>query len=130
MLSRLARFALHCLLMISMVTATLAVPAQAASDTIEAAAAAKMAAAMADMPCAEDMAMSQGVLHTMPTSHDMPCDCCNPVSCDLSACLGTACLPELPRVVATVPHATSMIPWQAPASPSHVIDTPLRPPIA
>jgi hypothetical protein len=130
MLSRLARFALHCLLMISMVTATLAVPAQAASDTIEAAAAAKMAAAMADMPCAEDMAMSQGALHTMPTSHDMPCDCCNPVSCDLSACLGTACLPELPRVVATVPDATLLIPWQAPASPSHVIDTPLRPPIA
>jgi hypothetical protein len=125
MLSRLARFALHCLLMISMITATLAVPAQAASDTIEAAAAAKMAAAMADMPCADDMAMSHGK-----ASHEAPCDCCNPVSCDLSACLGTACLPELPRVVTTVPHATLMVPWQAPASPSHVIDTPLRPPIA
>jgi len=125
MLSRLARLVLHYLLMISMITATLAVPAQTASDTIEAAAAAKMAAAMADMPCADDVAMPHGK-----ASHDMPCDCCNPVSCDLSACLGTACLPELPRVVATVPHATSMIPWQAPASTSHVIDTPLRPPIA
>ncbi|WP_157475323.1 hypothetical protein [Lysobacter sp. Root494] len=124
MLSPIARLTLHCLLMIAMVTATVAVPAQAASDTLEATAAAKMAAAMADMPCA-DMAMSHGK-----APHKAPCDCCNPVSCDLSACLGTACLPELPRVVATVPGVTLLIPWQAPASPSQVIDTPLRPPIA
>ena len=125
MLSRIARFTLHCFLMIAMVAATVAVPAQAASDTIEVAAAAKMAAAMAEMPCAEDMAKSHGSV-----SHKAPCDCCNPVSCDLSACLGTACLPELPRVVAAVPAITSVVPWQAPAAPSHVIDTPLRPPIA
>ena len=125
MLSRLARLALHCLLTITMIAATVVVPAQAATDTIQAAAAAKMAAAMADMPCGDDMAMSHGK-----ADHAMPCDCCNPVSCDLSACLGTACLPVLPRMVATVPATTPMIPWQAPAAPSRMIDTPLRPPIA
>lgn len=125
MLSRIARLTLHCFLIIAMVAATVAVPAQAASDTIEAAAAAKMAAAMADMPCAGDMAKSHGS-----ASHGAPCDCCDPVSCDLSACLGTACLPELPRVVAAVPGLALVVPWQASASPSPVIDTPLRPPIA
>ena len=125
MLSRLARLALHCLLTVTMIAATLVVPAQAATDTLQAAAAAKMAAAMADMPCADDMAL--------PHAHGadrMPCDCCNPVSCDLSACLGTACLPALPRIVATVPTITPMISWQAPAAPSRAVDTPLRPPIA
>lgn len=125
MLARIARLTLHCFLMIAVVAATVAVPAQAASERIEAAAAAKMAAAMADMPCADDMAKSHGS-----ASHKAPCDCCNPVSCDLSACLGTACLAEPPRVVAAVPAITLVVPWQAPASPSHVTDTPLRPPIA
>ena len=125
MLSRIARLTLHCLLMIAMATATVAVPAEAARDLFEAAAAAKMADTMSDMPCADVMAKSVGK-----ASHKAPCDCCNPVTCDLAACLGTACLPELPRVVAAIPVTTPLVPWQAPASPSRVIDRPLRPPIA
>jgi hypothetical protein len=60
----------------------------------------------------------------------MPCDCCTPASCDLSACLGTACLPTLPRIVAAVPPGVLHVRWSAPAPPSRVLDRPLRPPIA
>ncbi|HEY0660056.1 MAG TPA: hypothetical protein VGD21_01840 [Lysobacter sp.] len=121
---RLARLALHWLVVVSMITTTLVVPAQAAIDTLQSAVAAQMAAAMADMPC-DDMDMDTGA-----TAHEMPCDCCASDSCDLSACLGTACLSELPRLVAGIPAATIQPPWNAPAPPSRLIDTPLRPPIA
>ena len=103
----LARLALHWLVVISMITTTLVAPVQAATDTLQSAAAAQMAAAMADMPC-DDM---DGTA----TAHKMPCDCCTPASCDLSACLGTACLPELPRLVTGIPAATIPVPWNAPA---------------
>ncbi|WP_460728934.1 hypothetical protein [Lysobacter rhizosphaerae] len=118
----LARLALHWLLVISMITTALVVPAQAATDTLQSAAAARMAAAMADMPC-DDMGAAKA-------AHKMPCDCCTPASCDLSACMGTACLPELPRLVMGIPAAAIQVPWDAPAPPSRLIDTPLRPPIA
>jgi hypothetical protein len=118
----LARLALHWLLVISMITTTLVVPAQAATDTLQSAAAARMAAAMADMPC-DDMGATK-------IAHKMPCDCCTPASCDLSACMGTACLPELPRLAMGIPATTIQVPWDAPAPPSRLIDTPLRPPIA
>ncbi|WP_460761021.1 hypothetical protein [Lysobacter fragariae] len=118
----LTRVALHWLVIISMITTTLAAPVEAATDTLQSAAAAQMAAAMADMPC-DDMG-------TTTTAHDMPCDCCTPASCDLSACLGTACLPQLPQMVMGIPAATIQVPWNAPAPPSRLIDTPLRPPIA
>lgn len=119
---QLARLALHWLVVISMITTTLVVPAQTATDALQSAAATQMAAAMADMPCDDT--------DTTTTAHEMPCDCCTPASCDLSACLGTACLPELPRLVTGIPAATIQVPWNAPASPSRLIDTPLRPPIA
>ena len=114
----LPRLAVHLLVMIAMITATLVVPAQAATDVLRAATATQMADAMAG----DGMGMSG--------AHDeMACDCCRPVSCDLSACLGTACLPELPRLVMGIPAATLPVPWNASAPPSRLIDTPLRPPI-
>jgi hypothetical protein len=121
-LRHLSRLALHWLVVISMITTTLVVPAQAATDALQNAAASQMAAAMADMPC--------DGMDTTATAHEMPCDCCTPASCDLSACMGTACLPDLPRLVMGVPAAMIQVPWNAPAPPSRLIDTPLRPPIA
>jgi hypothetical protein len=118
----LARFAFHWLVIISMVTTTLMAPGQAANAALHEAAAAQMAAAMADMPC--------GDMDAPAAVHKMPCDCCTPAACDLSACLGTACLPELPRIAAAVPLHVIHAQWNAPVQPSRVIDTPLRPPIA
>lgn len=104
-----------------MITVTLVVPAQAATDTLQAAAASRMAQAMADMPC--------GDMGTQASTHDMPCDCCTPASCDLAACLGIACLPEWPRQIAGIPASAIPVPWKVPAPPARLIDTPLRPPI-
>lgn len=119
----LLRLALHWLVIISMVATTMVLPAQTATDALQAAEASRMAAAMADMPCGDDMDASA-------MKHEMPCDCCTPASCDLSACLGTACLPTLPRIAAAIPPGLVHAQWNAPAPPSAVLDTPLRPPIA
>lgn len=119
--------------MIPMITATAIVPAQAVADAM-AAAAATTASAMTDMPCgdmaASDASLSGDRIADVAASYEMPCDCCDPVSCDLAARLGTACLSELPHLVAVVPATIAAIPWRAPAAPSRLIDTPLRPPIA
>lgn len=120
-LRQLPRLAMHLLVIIAMITATLVVPAQAATDVLQTAVASQMAAAMDDMPCGE-----MGT----PAVHDEPCDCCTAATCDLSACLGTACLPELPRLVMGIPATTVQVQRNAPAPPSRLIDTPLRPPIA
>lgn len=117
----LSRLALHWLVIITMVATTLVTPMQAADESLREAGA-RMAAAMSEMPCGDEMEMA--------VSHEMPCDCCTPVSCDLSACLGTACLLELPRVAAAIPFQTTHAAWNAPARPTRLIDTPLRPPIA
>lgn len=116
------RLVLHWTVIITMIATTLVAPVQAADEALQEAATAQMAAAMADMPCDEEMDAD--------TSHEIPCDCCTPASCDLSACLSTACLPELPRVAATVPLHELHVSWNAPAPPTRLIDTPLRPPIA
>lgn len=123
-LRRLIRLALHWLVIVSMIATTLVAPVQAATDTLQSAAVAQMAATMADMPCDDDD------MDTAATEHGTPCDCCSPASCDLSACLGTACLPELLRLVADIPAVTVRMPWNAPAPPFRPIDTPLRPPNA
>ncbi|GAB3344867.1 hypothetical protein [Lysobacter tyrosinilyticus] len=119
----LLRLATHWLVIIAMIATTTMVPAQAASEALQIAAAARMAATMADMPCGDDMNASAA-------KHERPCDCCTVVSCDLSACLGTACLPTLPRLAAAIPLDVVHAQWNAPAPPSRVLDTPLRPPIA
>lgn len=118
---KLARLALHWLVVISLVTAGLVAPAQAATHALEAAAAAQMAQAMAGMPC-DDMGA------TVPATGE-PCECCTPASCDLSLCLGTACLPALPRLAASVPSGSIDLRWKAPVVPWPVMETPLRPPI-
>lgn len=118
----LLRLAVHWLVILTMIATAAMVPAQAATGALQAAEAARMAGATADMPCG-------GEMDAPAAQHEMPCDCCAPASCDLSACLGTACLPALPRVAATIPLAVVHVRWNAPAPPSRVLDTPLRPPI-
>ena len=121
MVPRLARIVLHALLIVAAATTAVVVPAQDEGNVLRAVAESGMAASMAGMPCGDEPPAA---------THEMPCDCCDPVTCDLSACLGTACLPELPRVAAGVATATSTARRQTPAPPSHQPDTPLRPPIA
>lgn len=124
---RLARFALHLLLMVSLVIPGIVAPAQAIADEFQAAAkAALVADAMAaqQTPC-------DGMDMPLYAEDSAPCDCCAaPHACDLSACLGIACLPELPHLAADVPPAATPLPWQQPSLPPGMIDTPLRPPIA
>lgn len=117
----LFRVTLHWLVIIALITTALVVPAQAAEEALREAATAQTVAAMSEMPCGDEMEMA---------SHDMPCDCCTPASCDLFACLGTACLLEPPRVTAAVPLYMLHVPWNAPVRPTRPIDTLLRPPIA
>jgi hypothetical protein len=116
----LSRMALHWLVIVALITTALVVPAQAAEEAVREAATAQVTA-VSDMPCGDEMGMAP---------HHMPCDCCTPASCDLFACLGTACLLELPRVAAAVPLHMVHEPWDAPARPTRLIDTPLRPPIS
>lgn len=120
----LTRIALHLLLAVALVVPGIAAPVQAIAEglhTIDAALA-KNAMAMGDAPC--DEADMPGA------APSEPCDCCNPQACDFSACLGVACLPQLPRVAAQVPPAAAPLLWQQPVLPPGVADTPLRPPIA
>ena len=150
------RVALHLLLALCLVIPGIAAPAQAVADELHAASAARMAGAMgaSSKHASMDDAMAAGAMTPaamdMPMSmsmQDMPCgemhlpdatpksrsgsgDCCTPHTCDLSACLGTGCLPELPRLAGSVPPAATPIPWRQPRLPAGVVDTPLRPPIA
>jgi hypothetical protein len=113
----------HWLVVITLIASTLVVPAQAANEALQQVAAAQTAAAMADMPCGEDITPSAD-------SHEMPCDCCTPASCDLAACLGTAYLHALPGVVASLPMQGMPKSGNASTRPSRSLDTLLRPPIA
>lgn len=123
-LRRLTRIALHLCLAVGLVVPGVAAPAQAIIDAVQVAGDASTASAMSDaMPCG-------GMDMPLATDETAPCDCCAPDVCDFSACLGVACLPQLPRVADTAPPATSPLPWQQPALPPGVIDNPLRPPIA
>jgi hypothetical protein len=116
------RLFLHWTVIITMVATSLLAPVQALDDAMRGAAAAQAASAMAEMPCGDEMDAD--------STQEMPCDCCTPASCDLSACLGTACLMELHRVAAAIPLHMVHERWNAPARPARLVDTPLRPPIA
>ena len=123
-LRRSTRMAFHLLLAAALVIPGIVAPAQAITEGFQAATAPSDAndMTMANMPCDDaDMPVA--------TDTSAPCDCCGPHACDFSACLGTACLPELPRITAMVPPAAAPLPWQPPALALAVIDTPLRPPI-
>ena len=141
-MSRRVRTALHLLLAIALVVPGIAAPMQAVRDALAHAPAsaptemAVMHAAgampaddMAGMPC-EHMAAPVATVDAGAAAHPDNGSCCTPRSCDLSACLGTGCLPELPRIAAFVPPSTPLLPWRQPASPTRLIETPLRPPIA
>lgn len=127
---RLTRFALNGLAILFLVAAVCTAPAQAVAqalhEAIDSRAPASLAtdshAAMAmtaGMPCG-DMPSNAGDAHSYGCAHN---------GCDLSVCLGTACLPELPRLIAAVPATVLRPQWQAAMPPSRQIDTPLRPPI-
>jgi hypothetical protein len=124
MLSRKARrIALHLLLALALVLPGIAAPAQAIASLQAVAAAATTPHATGDgMPCG-DMPTPAAHHHSMP-------DGCVTHDCSLAACIGTACLPELPRLVAQVAVAATPTPWRQPMHPRRLIDPILRPPIA
>lgn|SRR5687767_14904505 len=120
---QLTRIALHLLLAAFLVIPGIAAPAQGVASELQAAASAAMADGMADadMPC-DQMGRD--------SAEQAPCDCCTPHACDFSACLGTGCLPELPRLVAAIPPVVAPVYGRQPPAPAVVIETPFRPPIA
>ena len=122
-LRRLARSVLHWLVIASMITTTLGAPVHAATDALQGAVAAQLVVAVADRPPCDGMDVPAA-------DGEMPCGCCTPAACDLSACLGTACLADLPCLVADIPAEAIRLPWDAPAPGYRLIDTPLRPPNA
>ncbi|WP_345476019.1 hypothetical protein [Lysobacter panacisoli] len=112
---------MHLLLVAFLAIPAVAAPAQAVAEALQVVAtAASDAGVQTDGPC-----------DAMPASSDdqQPCDCCVPHTCDISACLGTGCLPELPRVIASIPPVAAAAPWQQPSVPTGTIETPFRPPI-
>lgn len=113
---------MHLLLVAFLAIPAVAAPARAVADAMQAVATAAMAGAVvqADGPC-----------DTMRASSDaqQPCDCCAPHTCDISACLGTGCLPELPRVIASIPAVAVAASLRQPVVPTGSIETPFRPPI-
>ena len=118
-----ARFVLHLLLVVALAVPGGIAPAQAVADLLPEHAAASVGdMPFGELPC-DQMGASAG--DAAPEG-----DCRTPHDCDFSACLGTSCLPELPRMVAGVPAGASVVPWRQPELPAGVIDTPLRPPIA
>lgn len=113
----LARITLHLLLVLLLALPAVAAPAQGVQAALQAATAATTEA----MPC-DDMGT--------PAPDSPPCDCCTPLHCDFSACLGVACLPEVQRVVAYIPPARAPSAWRPVVAASRPFETPFRPPIA
>jgi hypothetical protein len=111
------RVALHLLLVVSLVLPGIAMPARAAAQVWQAAA--------ASTTMADGMAMAQQAPH----KHCQE-GCCPRQTCDLSACIATGCLPRfasLPTVKLVVPFTFS---WRSITPPVRLVETPLRPPIA
>lgn len=113
------RVALHLLLVVSLVLPGIAMPARAAAQVWQAAAASTA------------MAGHDGMDMAQPAPHK-PCQegCCPRQTCDLSACIATGCLPRfasLPAVKLVVPFTFS---WRSIRPPTRLVETPLRPPIA
>ena len=124
MLSRTSRrIALHLLLALALVLPGVAAPAQAIASLQAVAAASVATHATGDgMPC--------GDMPAPATDNQGLPDGCATHACSLAACIGTACLPELPRLVAEVAVASTPSLWRQPAHPHRLIDPILRPPIA
>lgn len=110
---------LHLLLAVLLVIPGVIAPMQGVAGELDRLAA--VSAMTADSPC--DM-------HGTGTMSEMPCDCCTSHGCDLAACLGISCLPELPAVIAGLVRAGEPVQWSIPPVRSMAVDTPLRPPKA
>ncbi|MDI9239122.1 hypothetical protein QLQ15_09390 [Lysobacter sp. LF1] len=111
---------MHLLLVALIAIPAVAAPARSVTQAMQAAAAAADTSGHADGPC-DQMRPSPG--------SQQPCDCCASRTCDISACLGTGCLPGLPQLIASVPNVTAAQAWRQPPVPTGAIETPFRPPI-
>ncbi|MBU8974781.1 hypothetical protein JI752_001370 [Lysobacter sp. MMG2] len=116
------RIVLHLLLMAFLAVPGLMAPARLLTDAMQAAGSPASAEFVehSDDPC--------GAMNA--SAKQKPCDCCVSRTCDLSACLATGLLPELPRVVAAIPVAVDVGLWRQPPVLTGVIEAPFRPPIA
>jgi hypothetical protein len=120
---KLIRVAAHLMLAISLVLPGVAAPARAAANAFAQPTAATTTMARGGRPTA------CGDMGVRPDRHRAPVDPCSTHNCDLSACIGTACLPEIAGVIAVA------APTPAPALRRHplrllrIVDLPLRPPI-
>lgn len=120
------RILLHLLLALAFVLPALAAPAQDVANALA-------VAAPQEMPCDDmqgggDMNAMDGD-DAMAADHAAGCDCCS-VQCDLSACLGAACLFSMPAIVGIALPAAAPLPWRATPLVAHAPDRLLRPPIA
>lgn len=123
-LRKISRIVVHVTVVLAMVLASAAAPALAATSALESLPPA-VPAPMTDMPCDDMAGMS------MPSEAPAPAgDPCVTHHCDLSACLGIACLAELPEVLGVVSLDTQYAPTGNTVIPPGVADTPLRPPNA
>jgi len=116
----IARSALHLLLALSLVLPVSLWPAQTIMTQADA------VTDVAGMPCHDALPMAAK------TDSGQPCEegCCPQSTCDLSACLATALLPQFARLHGAMPSVPLAFPWHTSAPPPRSIDTPLRPPIA
>lgn len=132
---RLARIASHLLLAATMVMAGIAAPMQALVEVFATAAETQQAVAeatpaMSGMPC-DDMQMMAADMGTSAATPDAASgDACARLHCSLEACLGTACLPEFPRIAVQATLADAPAAWMPVPRLARLLDTPLRPPIA
>ncbi len=116
---RRSRIFLHLLLALLLVIPGVVAPMQGVASGLADLAA--VPTRLADTPC--DM-------HDARAMDAMPCDCCTPHDCDLTACLGVSCLPEVAYLTALALPAGEPILWDTPPVRSLAVDTPLRPPRA
>lgn len=121
------RAALYFLLAVSLVLPGIAAPAQAVAEAV---APATAASAKDESVTHHDPCDGMGMPASDAKHPPLPEGGCAQHGCDLAACLGSACLPELPRIAAFVPPASAPLVLEQPLPPSRVVETPLRPPIA
>jgi hypothetical protein len=112
------------MLAISLVLPGIAAPARAAANAF-----AQPTAATTTMDMGGHAAAPCGDMGMRPDRHPAPADPCSTHSCDLSACIGTACLPEIARIVAVAVPAPAPVLSRQPLRLLRVVDLPLRPPI-
>jgi hypothetical protein len=111
---------LHGFMIASLLFSAVLVPAQMVRAALHVDGPPATTMAMDDMPCHDMVAPAQ----------PDPCKDCQPATCDMAACLASACLPPMIRLVAMPSPGTVVIPWRSMDVPTERVDTLLRPPIA